>query len=390
MDFQMNRLGTCKHIERVFQVVTHRRKGKFRDATGTSSPVEEIFVDTTLEHPRLRRLPPDTSSTKLRKILDPFFDSEGLSVGPLPEALAGITEAVEGLSPRLQKQVRLSRHMTVWADQTRRRAELDRTRRNFEADVAAGKRTDNPVNLPLYPYQKEGMRHLAFLGRAMLADEMGLGKTVQAIAAAELLRGLGRIRRVLIVCPASLKGEWSDQLTQFTGKQAEPVFGPRHARLEMYRRPHEYLLCNYEQIRIDMDEINRYFSPDLIVLDEAQRIKNWPTKTAKTIKRLQSPYAFVLTGTPLENRVQELYSLAEFVDPQLFGTLARFNREFMILGEDEKSIRPRDLHALHRRVTSIMLRRRKADVEDDLPGREEKFYRVPMTPEQQLRYGDYE
>ncbi len=195
---------------------------------------------------------------------------------------------------------------------------------------------------------------------------------------------------MLIVCPASLKGEWSDQLTQFTGKTADPVFGPRHDRLKLYSQPHEYLLCNYEQIRIDVDEINHYFAPDLIVLDEAQRIKNWPTKTAKTIKRLQSPYAFVLTGTPLENRVQELYSLAEFVDPHLFGTLDRFNREFMTLGEDEKQLVPRDLPALHRRVTAIMLRRRKGDIDDALPDREEKYYRVPMTEEQQLRYGDYE
>lgn len=390
MDFQMNRLGTCKHIERVLQSIQHRRKGKFQAAARTGSPVEEVFVDPTLEPPLLRRVASDSAGPKVKRILDAFFDAEDLSVGPLPETAAAVADAVESLSPQLRKQVRLSSHLSPWVERERRRAESDRLRRGFEADVAAGKRSENPVLLPLYDYQRLGMTHLAFHGRALLADEMGLGKTVQAIAAAELLRGLGRVRRVLVVSPASLKGEWADQLKQFTGKQADPVFGPRNVRLEEYGRPHEYLLCNYEQVRGDVDEINARFAPDLVVLDEAQRIKNWPTKTAKTIKRLQSPYAFVLTGTPLENRVQELYSLCEFVDPHLFGTLDRFNREFMKVAEDGRTLVPRDLPGLHRRVSGVMLRRRKSDVADNLPAREEKHYKVGMTDEQQARYADYE
>ena len=390
MDFQMNQLGTCKHIERVFQFITHRRKRAFRAAAEADPPAVEIFVDTTQSPPRLRRLFPDAAGPKVRKALDPFFDAEGIAVGPLPEAAGAVEAALDGLSARLRARVRLSRHIAPWAERERLREDRRRLLNRFEADVAAGKRSDNPVNLPLYDYQKVGMRHLAFKGRALLADEMGLGKTVQAIAAAELLRGLGRVRRVLVVSPASLKGEWADQLEIFTGKQARPVFGPRHARLEQYAAPHEYLLCNYEQIRVDVDEINARYAPDLVVLDEAQRIKNWPTKTAKTIKRLAAPHAFVLTGTPLENRVQELYSLCEFIDPHLFGTLDRFNREFMRATGDGGTLEPRDLPGLHRRVSEVMLRRRKADIKDDLPEREEKHYHVEMTDEQRLRYADYE
>lgn len=390
MDFQMNRLGTCKHIERVRQLLPHRRKIKFREAAVTGSPVVEIFADTTQDPIRLRCVYPGKSSPALRKALEPFFTHEGLSFGPLPEVYAAVGETVGGLSPALRKQVRFSRHIKFWAEREHHKAEMERLRRAFDAEVAAGKRGDNPVNLPLYPYQKEGMLHLAFRGRALLADEMGLGKTVQAIAAAELLRKLGRVRRVLVVSPASLKGEWADQLEKFTGKQAHLLYGPREDRLEVYARPHEYLLCNYEQVRSEVDEINELFDPDLVILDEAQRIKNWPTKTAKTIKRLASPHAFVLTGTPLENRVQELYSLCEFVDPLLFGTLDRFHREFMCLPEEGTTLLPRDLPALHRRVSSVMLRRRKAEVEGDLPAREDKVYQVGMTEEQAARYADVE
>lgn len=390
MDFQMNRLGTCKHIERVRQLLPHRRKVKFRAAAAAGSPVVEIFADTTLHPVRLRCVQPQKVPRKLLAALEPYFDAEGLSFGPLPEVFAALSDTVASLPAALRRQIRISRHIAVWADRAAQRAEQERLHRTFDAEVAAGKRGDNPVNLPLYPYQKQGMRHLAFLGRALLADEMGLGKTVQAIAAAELLRKLGRVRRVLVVTPASLKGEWADQLQTFTGKQAQLLYGPRQERMEVYAQPIEFLLANYEQVRTDVDEINARYTPDLVILDEAQRIKNWPTKTAKTIKRLQSPYAFVLTGTPLENRVQELYSLCEFVDPLLFGTLDRFHREFMKVQEDNGMLMPRDLPALHRRVSKVMLRRRKAEVECDLPAREDKMYQVGMTEEQALRYGDTE
>lgn len=390
MDYQMNRLGTCKHIERVLQMLPHRRKVRFEAAAAAGSPVVEIFADTTVDPVRMRCALPSGTPPSLRRALEPFFDAEWCSPGPLPEAYAAVGAQVEALPAALRKRVRFSGHIRVWAERAHHAAELERLRRVFEADVAAGKRGDNPVNLPLYPYQREGMMHLAFHGRALLADEMGLGKTVQAIAAAELLRRLGRVNRVLVVTPASLKGEWFEQLEKFTGREAHVLYGPREERLEQYGRPHEYLLCNYEQVRMDVDGINERYAPDLVILDEAQRIKNWPTKTAKTIKRLASPHAFVLTGTPLENRVQELYSLCEFVDPLLFGTLDRFNREFMKPEDEGRILVPRDLAALHRRVSAVMLRRRKADVEGDLPGREEKVYQVGMTEEQAARYADTE
>ena len=101
---------------------------------------------------------------------------------------------------------------------------------------------------PLLPYQREGMLHLAFGERALLADEMGLGKTVQAIAACELLARRKGIERVLVVCPASLKAEWEEQIARFTERAARSVFGPRPARLAAYREPTFFTIVNYEQV----------------------------------------------------------------------------------------------------------------------------------------------
>lgn len=386
-DFRMNWLGTCKHIERALQKLSKRKKRRFAAAADQGGACYEVFFDARSTSPKIRLLRPGRPSKAIESKLDPLFGADEFAIGGPLDAWAAIDRTVKGLSPALKKRIRMSRHAEYWLERERFRLETDELRRDFDRDVSAGKRSDNPVNLPLYPYQKRGMVHLAFTGRALLADEMGLGKTVQAIAAAELLRGFGKVRRVLIVCPASLKAEWEDQLRQFTEIQAQLIFGKKSARLQTYALENAYSVCNYEQIRSDVDDINRLLVPDLVVLDEAQRIKNWPTKTAKTIKRLQSPYAFILTGTPLENRIEELYSLVEFVDPHLFGSLFRFQRQYMDMTDDHEVV-PKNLDHLHRTVSRVMLRRKKADVEDKLPGRTDKTFFVSMTHEQRNRYAE--
>ncbi|MEO8927300.1 MAG: DEAD/DEAH box helicase, partial [Caulobacteraceae bacterium] len=115
----------------------------------------------------------------------------------------------------------------------------------------------------------------------------------------------------------------------------------------------------------------------------------WHTKTAAKIKSLRSPYAFVLTGTPVENRIDELYSIVQFLDPELVGPLFRFNRSFYQLDERGRPIDYRNLAELKRRVAPVLLRRRKSDVESELPGRTVKTYFVPMADEQKARYEDY-
>jgi ERCC4-related helicase len=234
------------------------------------------------------------------------------------------------------------------------------------------------------------MLHLCFGERSLLADEMGLGKTAQAIGACELLRQRKRVERVLVVSPASLKAEWEDQIAKFTGLPVKIIWGPRGARLKMYRQPSFFYLTNYEQIRSDHQAIMEILAPDVVILDEAQRIKNWNTKTAKAVKRLSSPYAFVLTGTPLENRIDEIYSIIEFLDPHIFGPLFRFNRQFYELDEKGRPAGYRNLEELHRRIRPVMLRRRKEEVEDQLPARTVNNYFVAMEPEQQKRYGEYQ
>jgi len=150
-----------------------------------------------------------------------------------------------------------------------------------------------------------------------------------------------------------------------------------------------FTIVNYEQMLADSLEVNQRLQPDIVVLDEAQRIKNWSTKTTQAIKRLHSRYAFVLTGTPIENRIDELHSLMDFLDPSVLGPLFRFNREFYSLDERGRPVDYQNLAELRSRVAPVMLRRRKADVESELPGRTVTNYFVTMAEEQRARYEEY-
>lgn len=387
-DHLMNHLGTCKHIERVLQYVIHRNKKRFAKAAETGQPDYEIFLDMAMDIPLIRILRPAKPSPVIEKALEPFFSDDGTLLSDPVDAMQAIERAIDQLSPRMRNRIHISCTIPSHLDQIRRRQERKAAKAAFLEDVKAGKRTLDPVLHALYPYQHEGMLHLAFGERAMLADEMGLGKTVQAIAACELLRQLYGIKRVMIVCPTSLKAEWEEQIRFFTGQQAKLVYGSRAERLRIYREDHFYFVTNYEQVRAEVDDINELLAPDVIILDEAQRIKNWPTKTAKAIKRLKSPYAFVLTGTPLENRIEEIYSLVEFLDPQIFGSLFRFQRAFLDVDNKGETYH-KNLPELHRHVNSIMLRRRKDDVEGDLPKRTTKTFFIPMEDEQIKRHEEY-
>ncbi|MBL3600961.1 MAG: DEAD/DEAH box helicase [gamma proteobacterium endosymbiont of Lamellibrachia anaximandri] len=389
-DHRINGLGTCKHIEATLNRLQYRRKRAFQNAAAKGSPYIEIFLDRRDHQIRIRWPEGGHRRSKARDLITPFFSDDNILASNPLDTLPAMQRTINASHPAVRRRIRWSHELNTWLDTLDRHAQQIRSRQHFETEVAAGNASLDLVKRPLYPYQQEGMLHLAFTGRALLADEMGLGKTVQAIAACELLRRTSGIRRVLVVSPASLKGEWEEQIDKFTSLPASIIQGARAKRLRQYADPAFFSLANYEQIRSDAEEINTILAPDVIILDEAQRIKNWQTKTAISIKRLKSPYAFVLTGTPIENRIDEIYSIVQFLDPHIFGPLFRFNRGFYKLDEKGRAIGYKNLDQLHKKLQPIMLRRRKEKVEGQLPGRTINTYFVPMHKEQVLRYGEYE
>jgi hypothetical protein len=389
IDHRVNGLGTCKHIEGVIANLARRGAKALQQAASSGSSRIEVFLDRRGPSAPTVLWPSDQSAAQLRNArrwLHGYLDTNG-DLTRDPRRIEELIMAWNRAPLAIRRAIRLSPHFRSWLDRARRERERHEARTAFEA--TADRAIADIVKQPLLPYQRDGALHLTFGERALLADEMGLGKTVQAIAACELLARLKRISRVLVVCPASLKSEWEEQIAQFCDRSARLAFGSRTQRLAAYRDPAFFTIVNYEQVLTDAEEINGVLAPDVVVLDEAQRIKNWQTKTARRVKSLQSRYAFVLTGTPVENRIDELYSILQYLDPEILGPLFRFNRDFYKLDERGRPVDYRNLAELRERLRPVVLRRRKADVEGQLPGRTIKNYFVTMSDEQRLRYEEY-
>ncbi len=383
VDFQVNGLGTCKHTEAVLAHLAATRQKNFADAIAKNdSPRIDIVADSAAS-----ALVVERGLNRLPASLRTLFAKDGCAT---IANSAELDDILSHLPAHEIPNLRISQSVHLWREKLHRDETRLSLRRDYEQKVRSGEYPPHETLVPLYPYQREGMLHLAFGGRALLADEMGLGKTIQAIAACALLHRVGQARRVLIVTPASLKTEWEEQIHRFTPLPLQVVFGGRRARLSAYENAPFFTLVNYEQMRTDALDVNARLRPDIIVLDEAQRIKNWASKTAQAVKRLQSPFAFVLTGTPIENRLDELYSLISFLDPAIFGPLFRFNREFYDLDNRGRPEFARSLARVHERIRPLLLRRRKSDVETELPDRTDRNLFIQLTETQRSDYATHE
>ena len=256
---------------------------------------------------------------EIKKLAAAFFDSDFT----LKESGFEKFEKFLGMALQLDSQFRcyadaLDYIITEREKQSRKK----RIREKFPNGIQS-KDLNRIIKATLYPYQKEAVLKAIEAGRFILADDMGLGKTLLSLAIAELFKTISGIESVLIICPTSLKYQWESEIKKFTNSASKVIEGLANQREEQYASNEFYKIISYHVAARDTELINK-MKPDLIILDEAQRIKNWKTKTAQSIKQLDSPYCLVLTGTPLENNPDGLHSLVEFVDWYKTGLLARF------------------------------------------------------------------
>ena len=379
-DFAVNTLGICKHIEWVLGRLLRKPGAARAFARGFRSVYSEVYLRYGARREVIFR-PGVECPAGLRTLAADYFGADGI-------LQAG---AYERFDTFLRRAGAFTHDLRCYDDaldfiaEVRDHAALaERIDKAFPAGVESTAFT-HLVKVPLYPYQREGALFAARAGRSLIADDMGLGKTIQAIAACEILAKAVGIERVLIVCPTSLKYQWKQEIEKFCGRSATVVEGLLVRRADLYAGESFYKITNYEVVHRDMDLIAKW-GPDLIILDEAQRIKNWKTRRAQTIKRLHSKYAIVLTGTPLENRLEELHSIVEFVDRFRLGPVFRFVAEHQHVDEDGLVIGYRNLDKIGRTLAPILIRRTKKEVLKQLPERLDKNYFVPMTKEQMAHH----
>ena len=317
-DFAVNTLGTCKHIEAMLSRV-RRKTLETAEYKRNRASISLKYGDTIEVWLHL----PAAPSQELLALAAQYFDPSGLLLRAHYRQFSEVLAAIQ----KADDQAVVYSDVLEYLDRENELAEGVELERKLLAKLKLDK---DPVpgllKTNLLPYQTRGALFAACRGRVVLADDMGLGKTVQALAATELLRRRKGIARVLVIAPASVKYQWKTEIEKFTERAAQVIDGPLPRRQAQYASPSFFTLTSYELALKDVQYMHG-LKPDLIILDEAQRIRNWETATARTIKQLKSRYAFVLTGTPLENKLEELFSVVEFVDGRRLGPAFRFLHE---------------------------------------------------------------
>ncbi|NUQ61545.1 MAG: DEAD/DEAH box helicase [Pirellulales bacterium] len=370
-DFRTNTLGTCKHILYTLQRVERRFPAPVRSKPYRNREilVHILYGEEMTLHLRL----PDRPKPELVAAVGKLAD------GPIDD--------VRRLVDCIGKLGRMGHEVAVYPD-----AEAFIEHRLFQqrmADRVAEIRKDSArhplrkglLKVELLPYQLDGIAFAVGAGRAVIADDMGLGKTIQGVGAAELLAQEAGIRKVLVVCPASVKSQWRSEIRRFSHREAQIVAGSTAGRAKQYDNNCFFTICNYEQVLRDILAIERV-RWDLIILDEGQRIKNWESKTARVMKGLRSPFALVLSGTPLENRLDELYSVVQFVDDRRLGPGFRFFHRHRLVDETGRVTGYTNLDQLRANLRPVLLRRTRESVLQQLPPRTTEIIRIAPTEEQ--------
>jgi len=377
-DFSTNDLGTCKHIEFVLGRLERKRGGRRSLAQGFKPRYSEVYLQYGAgRHVRFRAgldCPPPLARRAARLFRGP-------PAGVLPAAQVSALQSFLAQAQRCEHEVRCYEDVLGFVAQIRDAEERRKIIDSAYPEGGASPALRKLLKAELYPYQADGALFAVRAGRCLIGDEMGLGKTIQAIAAAELFARHFGAERVLVVCPTSLKHQWQREIARFTGRPSQVISGLRAAREAQYAQQFFCKITNYDVLSKDLDLIGRW-SPDVLIVDEAQRVKNWNTVAARALKRIETPYAIVLTGTPLENRLEELVSIVQFVDRYRLGPTWRLRHEHQSVDEAGRVIGYRGLDRIGKTLAPVLLRRRKAEVLSQLPPRMDKTFFVAMTDEQ--------
>jgi len=376
-DFRTNRLGTCKHILHVLKKTCKKFSTKKR-AKAYKRKETSLHLEYG-ENLALKLGVPD-------KLIP---DAHGV-IGPIQNA--SITD-LHDLFKRISKLQKIGHDVTIYPDAEEFiqkklfQERIEKLVQSIRVDPEKHPLRKKLLKAELLPYQLDGIAFAVGAGRAILADDMGLGKTIQGIGVAELLRREAEISRVLVICPASLKSQWRNEAHKFGDLSCQLVMGKPEERAEQYQNGAFLTICNYEQVLRDHQLIEDV-PWDLIILDEGQRIKNWEAKTSRLIKSLKSTYALVLTGTPLENRLDDLYSIVQFVDDRRLEPAYRFFNRHRVVDEKGRVLGYKNLTDLRETLRPILLRRTRSSVMKDLPERTDEVIRITPTDEQAaIHYG---
>lgn len=392
-DFKTSQLGTCKHMEAVKLWVRKKRK-KVQVAEPDYS---SVYID--YKGPRRVKIRiGDHGREMLERLAKDYFDESGVLREDAYARFDVFVQAAKAIAPDFRCYDDALDYVLERRDRIKRCRLLE--------EKYTDEYLDQMLTVPLYPYQKEGTRFAVRAGKAIIADEMGLGKTLQAIASAEVYLREGMAEQVLVVCPTSLKYQWKREIERFTGgdrvessgKGVEDgltipkvvvVEGTPAKRAKLYKTPAPYKIVSYHTMCNDVRHLGK-LDTDVLIMDEIQRLKNWDTLISRAARKIASRYAVLLSGTPMENKLEELYANMELVDQFCLGPYYQFRDQHILLHPETGGIMGyKDLNAIGEAVSNRLLRRTKKGVRLQLPKRSDQFVLVPMTQRQDDLHSEF-
>ncbi|MDB5401317.1 MAG: ATP-dependent helicase [Rhodopila sp.] len=333
-------------------------------------------VVTSLDDGRILKLPAERIA-RLLAVIDDLIEAAGRTTGDTMVLDATVAPNVLDLEDLVS---------TRWHDGAIIAAHVARFR--AVADIPEAPVPDNFIG-SLRPYQQQGVNWLQHLREnglgGLLADDMGLGKTAQTIAHVVIEEAAGRLDRpVLVVVPTSLVPNWTAELARFTPHLRVVVLHglDRHERRRDLTGVH-VVITTYTVLARDIEDMAR-LSWHMVVLDEAQAIKNPTARTTHAACRLDTRHRLCLSGTPIENNLGELWSQFAFLMPGLLGSRKSFNRRFR--APIEKDADPVRRHQFASRIRPFILRRTKSAVATELPPKHTILRRITLAPDQRELY----
>jgi len=376
IDWRTNKLDTSKHILFLYNYLEEHPRKKRR--LKKEFPFIEIYTDPLNDY-KITWYYPHELSKEEQTLIDQFFGNEKhIENNKLAHFFSFINKAADFERIKIREEVieKIERYFNE--------KELAETEANNKLDYAC-------INATLYPYQKEGVEFGVFKKGIIIADEMGLGKTLQAITIAIFKKQIFDFKRTLVICPATVKEQWKNEVHKFSDEKAIVVQGHPEEREALYLNDDSlFHIINYETVLRDLAHINKA-NYDFVILDEAQRIKNYETKTASAVKAIKKQHGLIITGTPIENKLIDLYSVVQFLDDYFLTPQWEFSYQHCVFDTNSKNkIRGYyNLTNLKERLKTILLRRQKRDVFDQLPQVQQQNVYVRLSEEQANAHGGY-
>ncbi len=231
------------------------------------------------------------------------------------------------------------------------------------------------TTLPFYNFQKIGVGFLCVLNSGLIADEPGLGKTIQSLG----FVSIKDCNKILILCPNSLKRQWQEEILKWLPSKTSIIIkGTKKERQEYWNKNVNFYIANYELLLNDLEEIEKIYW-DTIIADESTRISNFKAKRTKNIKKLKAKYKIALTGTPLSNNLQDIWSIIDFCFPGFLGTYWQFVDRYCIQNQWKAITGYKNLDELKKLLAYVMIKRLKKEVLQELPDRVYETIYVELT-----------